>query len=85
MASKTNDPLRYNFEIGETVFTLVDTPGFGDTRGLKFDKASSEKIKEMVVAEGGFNCVCIVQNGRTPRLTNEISYCYSSLMEILPK
>ena len=85
MASKTNDPLRYNFKIGETVFTLIDTPGFGDTRGMAIDRASSEKIKKIVVAEGGVNCVCIVQNGRLQRLTTEMSYCYSSLMDILPK
>jgi len=39
---------------------LIDTPGFGDTRGMSFDKKGLDKIKKIVVDEGGINCVCVV-------------------------
>jgi predicted GTPase len=33
MASKTSDAKTYRFKIGHGSFTVIDTPGFGDTRG----------------------------------------------------
>ena len=35
MESKTNDAILYNVEVGELKVGIIDTPGFGDSRGLK--------------------------------------------------
>jgi len=48
MASKTSDAARYVIPIGHGKFTIIDTPGFGDSRGLDTDKDHLIKIKQMV-------------------------------------
>ena len=45
MASKTSEAVKYTFEIGNATFTVIDTPGLGDTRGLNQDEVNVEKIK----------------------------------------
>jgi len=45
MASKTSDAGRYEVIIGHAKFTIIDTPGFGDSRGMEVDKEHFEKIK----------------------------------------
>jgi hypothetical protein len=37
MASKTSGAHRYEIKIGSATFTIIDTPGFGDSRGMKVD------------------------------------------------
>ncbi len=60
MESKTSEAVKYEIKIGLGTITFIDTPGFGDTRGIWFDKAQAEKIRESILNEGGINCVCIV-------------------------
>ena len=43
MESKTNDATLYNVEVGELKVGIIDTPGFGDSRGLKQDERESLK------------------------------------------
>jgi len=45
MASKTSDAARYEMIIGHAKFTIIDTPGFGDSRGMAVDAEHFEKIK----------------------------------------
>ena len=33
MASKTSDAMEYKIQIGHANITIIDTPGFGDSRG----------------------------------------------------
>ena len=37
MSSKTSGATRYVFKIGHVKLTIIDTPGFGDSRGHKVD------------------------------------------------
>ncbi len=69
MESQTSDVVKYKIKIGEGNFTLIDTPGFGDTRGTKVDEEQAEKIRRSVLDEDGINCICIVQSGRDERMT----------------
>ena len=85
MSSRTSDARTYKIEIGKAKLTIIDTPGFGDTRGLGQDQLHYNRIKEAVMEEGGINCVCIVQNSTENRMNAHISYSYSSLLSILPK
>jgi predicted GTPase len=85
MASKTSDCSKYKCKIGEANLTIIDTPGFGDSRGVKLDDESINKICDFVLKEKGINCIVIVQNGREGRFTSSSKYGYSRLMSILPK
>lgn len=85
MSSKTSDARTYYLSIGHVNLTIIDTPGFGDTRGLKAEAEHHKRIKEAVIEEGGINCVCVVQNARAPRMDTQLTYSYSQLLDILPK
>ena len=37
MDSKTSESRKYRTKIGEAMFTIIDTPGFCDTRGEAAD------------------------------------------------
>ena len=58
--SKTSSSVKYAIKIGHAEFTIIDTPGFGDTRGLKQDELNYENMKQAVLDEGGINCICVV-------------------------
>ena len=45
MASKTSDAAKYELIMGHGKFTIIDTPGFGDSRGTEVDIKHFEKIK----------------------------------------
>lgn len=45
MASKTSDAKKYKIKIGHVNLTIIDTPGFGDSRGMEVDRQNFEKIK----------------------------------------
>jgi hypothetical protein len=86
MASKTDDALVYkNVPFGNYKINIIDTPGFGDSRGLTHDQFNFEKIKKSVNAQTGINSVVVVQNGREARFTPALNYTYSSLTNLLPK
>ena len=85
MASKTSDVVKYVIQIGHATFTIIDTTGFGDNRGLETDKINVKKIKQAVISEGSINCICVIQNGREARIATQLNYVFSSLTKILPK
>lgn len=85
MASQTSAAKKYKFKIGHANLTIIDTPGFGDSRGMDVDQQNFERIKETVLKAGGINCICVVQNGREARMSTQLKYSYSTLTSILPK
>ena len=84
-SSKTSDAAKYEFRIGYARLTVIDTPGFGDTRGTITDSENFEKIKKIVLEEQGINCICVIQNGRESRMNTQLRYNYTCLIDILPK
>jgi len=60
MASKTGGTKKYDIKIGYANLTIIDTPGFADSRGTIFDDIHLEKIKRTVTTEKGINCICVV-------------------------
>lgn len=64
MASKTSEAKFYRAELCSMKITIIDTPGFGDSRGLEQDKVNVRKIIEALKGEDYINCVCLVINGR---------------------
>ena len=49
MASKTSDVRFYDIKIGSVNLRVIDTPGFGDTRGTIQDQIHYDRIKEAVI------------------------------------
>ena len=60
MSSKTSGTKKYFIKIGFANLTIIDTPGFADSRGAKVDDDHLEKIKKTVTTEKGINCICVV-------------------------
>ena len=45
MDYQTSDANEYKLKIGHANFTIIDTPGFGDSRGMEVDQQNFELIK----------------------------------------
>ena len=71
-------------DLNKLEFCVIDTPGFGDTRGFDRDKENLQKILDCIKEEKYINCVCIVINGRQTRITVNLQYVLTGIASILP-
>ena len=85
MESKTDDATLYNVEVGALKVGVIDTPGFGDSRGFKQDKTNAQRIISALKREEYINCVCLIINGRQARASASLKYVLSEITAILPK
>ena len=85
MASKTSDAMFYNTEVCQMRMTVIDTPGFGDSRGMEQDTENVKKIIDALRHEDHINCVCLVINGRQARMSASLKYVLTEISTILPK
>ncbi len=72
----------------EYTLTIVDTPGFGDTRGIAYDQKITKQIQEFFSAGGGIDCidaVCFVVQASLARLTHTQKYIFDSILSIFGK
>uniref|UniRef100_A0A3P9CXW9 Septin-type G domain-containing protein n=1 Tax=Maylandia zebra TaxID=106582 RepID=A0A3P9CXW9_9CICH len=72
------------FEI-EFSLTIVDTPGFGDTRGIEKDREIVEQLRNLFSAQGGvseIDAVCFVAQAALARLTPTQKYVFDSVLSI---
>ncbi|XP_034004200.1 uncharacterized protein LOC117496601 [Trematomus bernacchii] len=68
--------------------TIVDTPGFGDTRGIHRDKEMTEQIRNLFSAEHGvseIDAVCFVVRASSAQLTPTHKYVFDSVLSIFGK
>ncbi|XP_051746246.1 uncharacterized protein LOC127510590 isoform X7 [Ctenopharyngodon idella] len=68
--------------------TIVDTPGFGDTRGISHDQKITTQIQEFFAARGGIDridAVCFVVQASLARLTHTQKYVFDSILSIFGK
>ncbi|XP_048018259.1 uncharacterized protein LOC125250010 [Megalobrama amblycephala] len=68
--------------------TIVDTPGFGDTRGIAHDKMITEQVKSFLCSPLGIDhidAVCFVVQASLARLTANQSYIFDSILSIFGK
>ncbi|KAL1276468.1 hypothetical protein QQF64_036091 [Cirrhinus molitorella] len=68
--------------------TIVDTPGFGDTRGISHDQKITEQIQEFFSARGGIDhidAVCFVVQASLARLTHTQKYIFDAILSIFGK
>nr|XP_060639359.1 uncharacterized protein LOC132779707 [Anolis sagrei ordinatus] len=65
--------------------TIIDTPGFGDTRGIEHDRLITEKIRKFFSNRGGIDhidSVCFVVQASLARLTKTQKYIFDSVLSI---
>ena len=70
--------------------TIIDTPGFGDTRGLHRDQEISENIKEFFNTKGRtgidhIDAVCFFAKSSDARLSPTQQYIYRSVLLVFSK
>ncbi|XP_077772729.1 uncharacterized protein LOC144324970 [Podarcis muralis] len=68
--------------------TIIDTPGFGDTRGIEHDKLITKQIREFFSSPGGtdhIDAICIVVQASSARLTHAQKYVFDSVLSIFGK
>lgn len=66
---------------------IIDTPGFGDTRGIVRDKTIVDQIREFFTTPGrqGISCldaVCFVTQGPLGKLTTPQRYIFDQILSI---
>ncbi|CAM4575090.1 unnamed protein product [Leuciscus chuanchicus] len=77
----------YGFRVPYSL-TIVDTPGFGDTRGISHDQKITKQIQEFFSARGGIDridAVCFVVQASLARLTHTQKYVFDSILSIFGK
>ncbi|XP_059915986.1 uncharacterized protein LOC132463692 [Gadus macrocephalus] len=68
--------------------TLVDTPGFGDTKGIVRDGAITEQIRTLFTSDKGvreIDAICFVTQASQARLTHTQKYVIDSVLSIFGK
>ncbi|XP_060788221.1 uncharacterized protein LOC132893282 [Neoarius graeffei] len=68
--------------------TIIDTPGFGDTRGITQDKMITEKIRKFFSDDYGIlglDAVCFVVQSALARLTQSQKYIFEAILSIFGK
>ncbi|XP_067865190.1 uncharacterized protein [Heterodontus francisci] len=78
---------REGFRIDHSL-TIIDTPGFGDTRGITRDKLLTDQIREFFTSPDGINqidAVCFVTQASSARLTHSQKYVFDSILSIFGK
>jgi len=83
--SQTNAATVYEVPMGPLRVRIVDTPGFGDTRGTNFDKRHAQMIVECIKQLGFVRAITIVVSGRESRMTAQLKYVLTEVCAILPK
>ena len=85
METKTSDATLYNVVVGDLKVGVIDTPGFGDSRGFDQDKTNAQRIVSALKREEYINCICLIINGRQPRASASLKYVLSEIAAILPR
>ncbi|KAI7792482.1 uncharacterized protein LOC130547078 isoform X2 [Triplophysa rosa] len=68
--------------------TIIDTPGFGDTRGIEHDKLISKQLKSFLCSPLGIDridAVCFVVQASLARLSANQRYIFDSILSIFGK
>ncbi|XP_047445833.1 uncharacterized protein LOC125010926 [Mugil cephalus] len=68
--------------------TIVDTPGFGDTRGIERDREITQQLRNLFSSGHGvteIDAVCVVTQAALARLTPTQKYIFDSVLSIFGK
>ncbi|XP_012714227.2 uncharacterized protein LOC105922848 [Fundulus heteroclitus] len=68
--------------------TIIDTPGFGDTRGIDRDREITQQLQNLFTSKDGvseIDAVCFVAQAALARLTPSQKYVFDSILSIFGK
>ncbi|CAG5881717.1 unnamed protein product [Menidia menidia] len=97
---KTNQPESHTLKVsvyqifgfeGKTLpysLTLIDTPGYGDTRGIEYDAMISRNLNDLFLSEDGVHevhAVGLVLKASENRLSDRLMYSFQSVMSLFGK
>ncbi|KAG0228895.1 hypothetical protein BGW41_003241 [Actinomortierella wolfii] len=84
--SSTQKCRSYVFSLDEdTTIRLIDTPGIGDTRGVKQDRINFEGIMDYISVYEKIHGICILLKPNESRLTPTFQFCIDELLLHLHK
>ncbi|CAL8316689.1 unnamed protein product [Gadus morhua 'NCC'] len=78
---------REGFQIDYSL-TIVDTPGFGDTRGIERDRLIMSHLENVFSAESGISeidAICFVAQASLARLTTTQKFVFDSVLRLFGK
>uniref|UniRef100_A0A672Z1I1 AAA+ ATPase domain-containing protein n=1 Tax=Sphaeramia orbicularis TaxID=375764 RepID=A0A672Z1I1_9TELE len=78
---------REGFQIPHSL-TIIDTPGFGDTRGIERDKEITQQLQRLFTQKSGvseIDIVCFVTHSALARLTPTQKHVFDSVLSIFGK
>lgn len=72
------------------ILNIIDTPGFGDTRGIKRDNVIIDQIRSLFSAQDekgvlDIDAVCFIAKAPDARLTATQTYIFNSIMALFSK
>ncbi|XP_063049704.1 uncharacterized protein LOC134444281 [Engraulis encrasicolus] len=68
--------------------TIIDTPGFGNTRGIKGDKVTTDRIIQFFTDKDGIDAidaVCFVVQSASAHLTPKQKYIFDAILSVFGK
>ena len=86
--SMTNSVNIYNIKPhgNNPAIKIIDTPGFGNTRGIKQDKIIRDQIADMFKNKlKTINAICFVAQSSNARLTINQRYIFTSILDLFGK
>ncbi|KAJ0000911.1 hypothetical protein NQD34_005931 [Periophthalmus magnuspinnatus] len=91
--SQTSEVTVYklNYQDGFQVnysLTIIDTPGFGDNRGIDRDRQITDQLRALFTSSSGvcdIDAVCFVVQAALARLTHSQKYVFDSVLSIFGK
>ncbi len=77
---------KLQIQIEDKTFTLciMDTPGFGDVKGIQQDDDNANEIIETISKTTELNAIILMLNGAEPRVNERIKYIIQRINGILP-
>ncbi|KAI5104662.1 hypothetical protein C0J45_6288, partial [Silurus meridionalis] len=78
----------YEVFVGDNPLTIIDTPGYGDTRGKEHDKQIAENLYTLFRSDSGvkeIDAVCLVLKASDNRLTDRQQYIFDALLSSFGK
>ncbi|CAG8667361.1 17610_t:CDS:1, partial [Cetraspora pellucida] len=83
--SSTQECGIYVFHADNKLIRLIDTPGIGDTRGIKHDEKNFENILKNISQHEYLNGICILLKPNDSRLNIIFKFCIQELLSHLHK
>ena len=82
--SQTTEVTIYNVKAPDgTIIQIIDTPGFGDTGGIKKDIEITQKIRQKFIDElSAITCICFVAQSCNARLSANQKYIFNCILDL---